>query len=443
MDSGASRPWSDELAEVLGRLGVSKTVEQLRREMEDLIERLAEAEREAQPGGPAAARPGSSGLNAEIENVGQKVDQASAMLANLTELLEAQAERIEMLENRFGRREQSAEPTCEAADEGETAMQRYRRRLYGLEEKLAAVLEAQPDAVAAYAPAVAGQSEAGPARPLVEPPTCGAQLAAIESVLAALDRRFDQFSTGVQARLEELSERLDSAENGSGSKDQRIEELEERLLIMVEATGKPRASEGDPLCRPELSGDAEPAGPLELAAPPSADTVGPGAADRLAGLEKIIDRELRVREQGIEGVDRSGPVDAAKEHPTVMVVDSGVDARTILSMYLSRTGFQVVTAASAEDCLAKLRYHDVDAIVLDAALPGADGGHVCRVLRNEEAYASKRATPVIVYTGYPDEYTRKLVAQWRADDYVVKGGDMLPLMTSLIRYTRGPQAARA
>ena len=121
----------------------------------------------------------------------------------------------------------------------------------------------------------------------------------------------------------------------------------------------------------------------------------------------------------------------------MLVVDDAADARTILSLYLSKTGYQVVTAASAEDCLAKLLHHRVDVVVLDANLSGADGGHVCKVLRSEPSYAEQKDLPVIVYTAYPEQYARETASRWGADDYVVKGGDMLPLVTALVRHTGG------
>jgi two-component system alkaline phosphatase synthesis response regulator PhoP len=124
----------------------------------------------------------------------------------------------------------------------------------------------------------------------------------------------------------------------------------------------------------------------------------------------------------------------------VLVVDDAPDALTVLSIFLSKTGYQVVTATSAEDCLAKLRHHRIDAVVLDAKMPGADGGHVCRVLREDPSYASRRHVPVIVYTGYPDDFPDSVRDEWHADDYVVKGGDMLPLITALVRHTTAADA---
>ena len=170
---------------------------------------------------------------------------------------------------------------------------------------------------------------------------------------------------------------------------------------------------------------------------PATAELSPATAEQapraMRELEKLVERDVSLHRDF-----RSGPGDTvrpAKAHPIVMVVDDAPDALTVLSIYLSKTGYQVVTANSAEDCLAKLRHHAIDAIVLDAKMPGASGEHVCRVLREDPAYAHRRDVPVIVYTGYPDDFPAEVRDEWKADEYVVKGGDMLPLMRALVRHT--------
>ncbi len=161
-------------------------------------------------------------------------------------------------------------------------------------------------------------------------------------------------------------------------------------------------------------------------------------ADRLEALEERVEALGGHETARAESAGRT--IKAAKAHPTVLVVDDLPEARTLLSIYLSKTGYQVVTASSAEDCLAKLRHHEVDAIVLDAELSGANGDHVLQVIREEDCYADKRTVPVIVYTAYPGRVGRDMAAQWGATEYVVKGGDMLPLMSALIRHTSAPRS---
>ena len=157
-------------------------------------------------------------------------------------------------------------------------------------------------------------------------------------------------------------------------------------------------------------------------------------------LEDLVEREIKLQHEFTPGaaMERPGRIGRA----TVMVVDDSVDARTILSIYLSRTGYQVVTAASAEDCLAKLRHHTIDAIVLDATMPGGGAEHFLRVVHSDPAYRDRASIPVIIYTAHPDSMSLERARQLGATDYLVKGGDLLPLLTTLVRHLN-PGAATA
>lgn len=66
-------------------------------------------------------------------------------------------------------------------------------------------------------------------------------------------------------------------------------------------------------------------------------------------------------------------------------------------------------------------------------MPGADGGHVCRIIRTDPAFKAHSQVPVIIYTSNPQKFDRRIAEQWQANDYVVKGGDMLPLVSALLR----------
>jgi CheY-like chemotaxis protein len=156
-------------------------------------------------------------------------------------------------------------------------------------------------------------------------------------------------------------------------------------------------------------------------------------------LEELVEREVQLQQSFVPGAEippSAQSVRSGRKRPTVMVVDDSADARTILSIYLSKTGYQVVTAASAEDCLAKLRHHAVDAVILDSSMPGGGGAHVCRVLRDDPLYRGARELPIIVYTAHPEAFSRDEAAALGATDYVIKSGDLLPLITSLVSHTK-------
>ncbi len=55
---------------------------------------------------------------------------------------------------------------------------------------------------------------------------------------------------------------------------------------------------------------------------------------------------------------------------TIMVVDDEVDIRNSFKIVLSKSGFKVVTAKDADDCLRKLKTNKPDLILMDIMMPG-------------------------------------------------------------------------
>jgi CheY-like chemotaxis protein len=64
---------------------------------------------------------------------------------------------------------------------------------------------------------------------------------------------------------------------------------------------------------------------------------------------------------------------AGPGHVTVLVVDDDEGFRVLARAILEPAGFEVIEAADMETCLAQLRDHAVDAVVLDMVMPGRDG----------------------------------------------------------------------
>ena len=61
---------------------------------------------------------------------------------------------------------------------------------------------------------------------------------------------------------------------------------------------------------------------------------------------------------------------------------------------------------------------------------------------SDPAYRDRASVPVIIYTAHPDSMSRERARQLGATDYLVKGGDLLPLLTTLVRHLN-PAAATA
>jgi two-component system alkaline phosphatase synthesis response regulator PhoP len=98
----------------------------------------------------------------------------------------------------------------------------------------------------------------------------------------------------------------------------------------------------------------------------------------------------------------------------ILVVDDEPKIVKLARDYLTRSGFQVLSAADGPAALASARRERPDLIVLDLNLPGMDGLDVCRVLRRESDI------PIIMLTARVDETDRLIGLELGADDYIVK-----------------------
>jgi DNA-binding response OmpR family regulator len=100
--------------------------------------------------------------------------------------------------------------------------------------------------------------------------------------------------------------------------------------------------------------------------------------------------------------------------PKVLVVDDEPMVLEVLSRYLSRDGFDVVTAADGEEALVRFGEIEPDLVLLDLMLPRIDGYEVFRRLRETAA------TPVIMLTARGEATDRIVGLERGADDYVAK-----------------------
>lgn len=98
----------------------------------------------------------------------------------------------------------------------------------------------------------------------------------------------------------------------------------------------------------------------------------------------------------------------------ILVVDDEVQIIDLLTSYLKREGFQVISAKDGNRAIEKASNDQPDLILLDLMLPGVDGFEVCKTIRKDSS------TPIIMLTAR-DEETDKIVGlELGADDYITK-----------------------
>lgn len=95
----------------------------------------------------------------------------------------------------------------------------------------------------------------------------------------------------------------------------------------------------------------------------------------------------------------------------ILVVDDEKPIRKAIALHLSRLDAEVIQAASTAEAVAALEGEDApfDAFVLDIIMPGENGIHLARRIRETPRY---RQTPILVLSGaFPPSQLEKVKAQ--------------------------------
>jgi DNA-binding response OmpR family regulator len=99
---------------------------------------------------------------------------------------------------------------------------------------------------------------------------------------------------------------------------------------------------------------------------------------------------------------------------TILIVDDEPQIVEILSSYLQKDGYHVITATSGKDALDLAAGGQLDLIILDLMLPDISGEEVCSRIRRESR------VPILMLTAKSGESDRITGLEIGADDYLVK-----------------------
>lgn len=106
---------------------------------------------------------------------------------------------------------------------------------------------------------------------------------------------------------------------------------------------------------------------------------------------------------------------------TVLTVDDDQDLQIVMRTYLENQGYQLMTAFSGAETLAKLDTAQPDIILLDLMLPDNDGLSLLTAIR------AKTRAPVIVVSGKNETADKIVGLEMGADDYLTKPFEMREL----------------
>ncbi len=99
---------------------------------------------------------------------------------------------------------------------------------------------------------------------------------------------------------------------------------------------------------------------------------------------------------------------------TILVVEDEQSISEVVTLYLTRSGYQVRAVHDGRAAIQALTEERPDLVILDLMLPEIDGWEITRRIRAEGA------TPIIILTARREESDRILGLEMGADDYVIK-----------------------
>ena len=101
----------------------------------------------------------------------------------------------------------------------------------------------------------------------------------------------------------------------------------------------------------------------------------------------------------------------------VLVVDDDINIVKLITLYLEKEDYEVVTANNGREALEVYNLEDPSIIVLDIMMPELDGNAVCREIRKTSN------VPIIMLTAKGETFDKVLSLELGADDYIVKPFD--------------------
>jgi two-component system, OmpR family, KDP operon response regulator KdpE len=118
----------------------------------------------------------------------------------------------------------------------------------------------------------------------------------------------------------------------------------------------------------------------------------------------------------------------------ILVCDDEPQILRALRVILRDAGFEVITAASAEEALDAAAVHPPDAAIVDLVLPDRDGVDVTRSIREWSEM------PILVLSAVGEEAEKIRALDAGADDYVTKPfgpGELVARLNAVLRRAAG------
>lgn len=112
----------------------------------------------------------------------------------------------------------------------------------------------------------------------------------------------------------------------------------------------------------------------------------------------------------------------------ILVVDDESNIVQMLETRLKAKGFEVISAATGEEALSRVKKDHPDLVILDVMMPPPNGFQVCRTLKDD---SDLKKIPIILLTAKSTESDKFWGLEAGADAYVTKPYNADDLLTKV------------
>jgi two-component system alkaline phosphatase synthesis response regulator PhoP len=105
---------------------------------------------------------------------------------------------------------------------------------------------------------------------------------------------------------------------------------------------------------------------------------------------------------------------------TILIIDDDEMVRAMVTRYLERSNYRVVTASTGENGIESYRSEKPDLVVLDIAMPEMSGFEVASSIRAIQRGENRPHTPIVILTAYARSFFLSTGSETGIDSYLTK-----------------------
>ena len=122
----------------------------------------------------------------------------------------------------------------------------------------------------------------------------------------------------------------------------------------------------------------------------------------------------------------------------ILFVDNSRTTRAVMSMKLSKEGYEVVAVGTGQEAIEKVKTEPFDIALMDLYMPFMNGYEAAKIIR--ELPDACKDIPIVALTASNDPRDIDICKNAGMNEFVVKTEDQAALLELLKRYATKPKA---